>query len=311
VAVAVVARRRVRVGPALRVAPIPFGSLTLSAVLHLGLIAAAVVAITTMKEHEPKTYIVNLVPSVAAIGRPEGRVSRPTPPPPRQVESTPPAPPAPPTAKVPDLPARELPRPAPAPPLPPREMPAREMPSRPGRDAVAMPERSLPARTTTAPLPRLEQKELPSVASTTTRSLPPAATPPPASTTTGTAPPQPAAPPPPVTRGQPTGSPQGTGAVTLDVDFPYAWYLSRVHAKISERWQDKALPGQQPIAIFKIHRDGQISDLAIKTTSGNPLYDRAAMRAIADAAPFPKLPDDFKEPWLRIHLGFSYSPERG
>ena len=76
--------------------------------------------------------------------------------------------------------------------------------------------------------------------------------------------------------------------MTLNVsDFPFAWYLSRVQAKITERWGGRALPGQQPVAVFDIARDGQMSGLPISKSSGNTYYDQAALRAITEANPFP------------------------
>lgn len=108
------------------------------------------------------------------------------------------------------------------------------------------------------------------------------------------------------------GSAQGAGAVTLNVsDFPFAWYLAAVQRKITERWEGRALQGRQPVVVFEIARDGQVSNLAIKDSSGNRYYDHTAMRAIADAAPFPRLPDEFPGSVLRIHLGFNFAQDRG
>ncbi len=41
------------------------------------------------------------------------------------------------------------------------------------------------------------------------------------------------------------------------------------------------------------------------------VYDQAALRAIADATPFPPLPDQYKSSILKIHLGFSPVSDRG
>jgi len=94
-------------------------------------------------------------------------------------------------------------------------------------------------------------------------------------------------------------------------DFQFAWYIRTVHAKITDKWAGRALPGQQPVAVFDINRDGRISGLAIKKSSGNSYYDQAALRAITEAAPFPPLPPEFSGPVLRVHLGFNFSAERG
>jgi TonB family protein len=149
------------------------------------------------------------------------------------------------------------------------------------------------------------------------KELPALATPPPPPRTAAvkeTPPPAPSVPaprravsPPPL--GQPTGSPQGSGALTLNVgDFPFAWYLRRIQAKVEETWRApmSSRQGQEAVAVFEIMRDGQVRRVTIERSSGDPVYDQAALRAITDANPFPPLPDDFQEPPLRVHLGFNY-----
>ena len=289
VAIATV-RTRPRTGPALRKPRVPFGGLVCSALAHIALVVIIIAAGQVWRTTQPKAYIVNLVPAVAAVGSPQGqtRTPVPTPPPPPRVEE--PAPPRP--TPAPTLPEREPAR------LPERPTRAAELPDRAPapRESASLPDRSLPSR---APaLPRPGEKELPRVASTS---------PPPSTGPVGRT-----APPPPPPLGLPTGSTQGVGAITLNAaDFPFAWYLRQVQSKISRTWEPQARDGSQPHVVFDIRRDGQITGLAVEKTSGNPLYDQAALRAITDATPFPPLPDDFKESFLRVHLGFSYSGTRG
>jgi len=274
-------RRRPSVGPALRKAPLPFAGTVVSAIVHVALVVLVVIGAAVWRAHQPRIYVVNLVPAVAAIGSPQ---ARPAALPPR-VEERAPAPPAAKTGPA-ELPQR------------PAELPARTA----RRDSIGLPDRTLPPR---APgLPRPDDKEAPQVASAAPTRAP--APPTPESVRR-----EPTAPPPPPP-GQPTGSAAGAGALTLNVsDFPFAWYLSQIHRKVSEKWEGKAIPGRQPVVVFEIGRDGQVGKLAVEKTSGNSLYDRAALRAIEDAKPFPPLPQEFKEPLLRVHLGFAYSADRG
>ena len=287
VAVATV-RPRQRVGPGLRKLRIPTASLVLSALAHVALVVIIVVAGQVWRTSQPKAYIVNLVPAVAAVGSPQGQTRTPAPPPPQVAEPAPPRP-----TPAPVLPEREPVR-APERPTRPAELPDRTT----ARESVALPDRSLPSRTPA--LPRPGEKELPRVASST----PPAPSTGPVGRTS--------APPPPPPLGRPGGSVQGVGALTVNAaDFPFAWYLRQVQSKISKEWDAQARDGVQPQVAFEIRRDGKISGLVVEKSSGNALYDQAAMRAITDATPFPPLPDDFKEPFLRVHLGFSYSGTRG
>ena len=293
-------RPRARSGPALRTAPLPVTATVLSALLHGALVGFMVLAATVWARDQPQTYVVNLVPAVAAVGTPRGQTTKPTPPPP-------PAPPprvAERPAEVPQRPTPPAPAPAPPPDLPARapELPARA-PALPARTA-ALPDRpSLPRPSAT---PRAGEKELPPVARSATPPAPALPTPTPSAAT------RPAPPPPPAALGTPVGSAEGVGAVTLNVsDFPFAWYLSAVQRKITERWEGRALQGRQPVVVFEIARDGQVSNVTIKDSSGNRYYDHTAMRAIADAAPFPRLPDEFPGSVLRIHLGFNFAQDRG
>jgi len=253
-------------------------SVLLSTLLHAVVLAALFYLAHLWHQYQPKTYIVNLVPSVAAVGSPRGRPLLP----PQPAKAPEPPPPAPPT----ELPQRAAPR----------ELPARE--------SVGLPERSLPPRA--AALPRAGERDLPSLASPKAATTPPLprSTPPPSVATPVV--------PRPESLGQRTGSTTGAGAVTLNVsDFPFAWYLSRVQAKITERWSGRALPGQQPVAVFDIGRDGRMSGLTISKSSGNAYYDQAAVRAISEADPFPPLPEGFPGTSLRIHLGFNFASEQG
>lgn len=265
----------------------PFGTLLLSAVLHVLALGALAVTAAMRYEPQPKTYVVNLVPAVAAVGRPEGRPSTPSTPsapvlPPRPSDVIPP----PTKTKPTELPQREA-RATSAPP---------EMPARPSaRESMSLPDRSLPTRP--AAVPRPGDKELPAAALPRGPSEP--------------APKReaPAPPPPPAPLGQATGSTQGTGAVTLSVaDFPYAWYIQAIHRKIQERWEGRAIDGRQPEVIFEIGGDGQLRRLLIGKSSGNPAYDQLALRAVGDANPFPPLPAGFGKPTLIVGLQFIYDP---
>src|SRR5206468_12223503 len=230
-------------------------------------------------DSQSKPVIVNLVPTVAAVGAPQGRPEMS----PRAAELPPPRP-------VPtDLPRREASRDLPA-----RDLPARDLPP-------SLPDQGASPR---APgLPRPSDKELPTVASV----RPP--TPAPAPRTPAPAPPAPPPAPPAPALGQAGGSPQGVGALTLNVtDFPYAWYIAAVHRKIKERWDGYALTGQQPAVIFEIGRDGGLRRISVDKSSGNPYYDQAAVRAVTEANPFPPLPADFKKPTLTVGLQFAYDP---
>jgi protein TonB len=220
--------------------------------------------------------VVNLVPMVAAVGNP----------------NAPAAPTLPARPQAPVAPRVPEPEPAPKAPAPPREAP-KPVPA-PSLPAPSLPTaKPLPPRTT---VPRPGEKELPSLAT------PPSGRPQGEKTAESPRPQETAS------LGAPTGSVTGSGAQTLDVgDFPHAWYLRQVLQKVEQEWQRQNQPNdpqQKPQIYVEIQRDGSIGPPAIHKSSGNAFYDNAALRAVMAAGPFPKLPDDWTKPSLRILFTF-------
>ena len=210
--------------------------------------------------------------------------------------AAPPAPPAPPTRALP----AHVPAPAPTP--EPRERVAREAPRLP---ETVLPKPSLPSLPTRSPAVRAGEKELPPLAqpTPTARAEKPQRVEPPVESRAAPSPP----------RGLPTGSAAGIGAQSLDVsDFPYAWYLRQVVQKVQDEWQRQnpnKEPNDKPLVFVEIQRDGSIRMPRIEQSSGNTVYDRAALRAIVEASPFPPLPQDWPRPSLRVM--FRFDLERG
>jgi TonB family protein len=86
-------------------------------------------------------------------------------------------------------------------------------------------------------------------------------------------------------------------------NFPYPWYISQVRAGLWAKWSArKPAQPEECIVEFSIMPGGQIVDVRDEETSGDAAFDLAAMGAAQDAAPFPPLPRDFKEPFLKIHV---------
>lgn len=109
--------------------------------------------------------------------------------------------------------------------------------------------------------------------------------------------------------GSPTGSSLGTSAFGASVggfdnpDFVYSYYVDQMLAMISANWLRPSIGGQvEAIVHFRIHRDGQISDMRIATSSGYNSFDLAGLRAVQLAAPFPKLPQSFRHDSLGVNL---------
>src|SRR5258708_596735 len=116
--------------------------------------------------------------------------------------------------------------------------------------------------------------------------------------------------------GAPTGSAAGQGALTLDVsDFPYAWWVRAAIAKVQDQWQRQnqfSEPPQKPQLLVEVQRDGSIARIPmIEKSSGNTMYDQAAVRAVMAASPLPKLPDEWAGgSVLRLHISFDLARRR-
>jgi TonB family protein len=239
---------------------------------------------------------------------PPPRVARvDTPPPPREVTPPRPAPePLAPLAppKLPEI-ARVTPQRSPELALPRRvekESPALDVPG--ARDRLL--ERTLPPPPSAAP-------RLPEAPRVLTPQGAPAVPTPGSSGPSGMAGLRP--PVEPARLGRPNVGVGSTGSISLDVsDFPFTYYLRQIQAKVSERWAPPRAAtrgGERATIMFEIGRDGTIKEPSLEKGSGITLFDQSALRAVAEASPFPPLPPEFKERSLRIHLGFEFHPDQG
>lgn len=104
--------------------------------------------------------------------------------------------------------------------------------------------------------------------------------------------------------GPAAGMPGDAAGVATDLpNFPYPWYISQVRQMLWAAWQ-KRMPAEsgEGVVVFSIMRGGAFTDLRMESSSGDAAFDRAALEAVQAAAPFPALPADFGEPFLKIHL---------
>jgi protein TonB len=87
------------------------------------------------------------------------------------------------------------------------------------------------------------------------------------------------------------------------IESPY--YAGIVFAKIKSMWRNPVQSTSLQAAIkFRILKDGSVTDAEIETSSGNRLYDQAALRAVMAASPLPPLPGHYVGDDLIVHLNF-------
>jgi TonB family protein len=87
--------------------------------------------------------------------------------------------------------------------------------------------------------------------------------------------------------------------------FPFDYYLQRLLGAIEANWFRPPAPdGTRCRVLCRIDRDGRLLESGIEAPSAVPAFDRAALRAIYAAAPFPPLPQGFSGATLTLHLDF-------
>jgi TonB family protein len=97
----------------------------------------------------------------------------------------------------------------------------------------------------------------------------------------------------------------GTGVTGIEGDFPYTLYIERMRTLIGGRWfRPQITTGAATTIYFFINRDGSIRDARVEVPSGNPTFDRAALRAVLEASPLPPLPFGYGGTYLGVHLSF-------
>jgi len=107
------------------------------------------------------------------------------------------------------------------------------------------------------------------------------------------------------------GGSEFAGQIGLS-NFPYTYYLQNLHGKVSSNWltaqiQTGLSGAYHTTVLFKIFRNGRISDPKIIESSGVRTMDLSAIRAVRDASPFPPLPPGYEDEYLQIRLIFEHN----
>lgn len=100
------------------------------------------------------------------------------------------------------------------------------------------------------------------------------------------------------------GSPFGLNALEgIDPEFTYDYYLEQMLGLIRRQWARPATEGKISTAVrFTVRKTGEISDLEIAEPSGFNAFDLAALRAVQNASPLPRLPASYRRGELRVTL---------
>jgi TonB family protein len=93
-------------------------------------------------------------------------------------------------------------------------------------------------------------------------------------------------------------------------DFKYSYYKGQIIRKVNKCWRWVESYGRLKVIVyFKIHKDGTVSGITVKESSGNSEYDRNALDTIQRATPFAELPTDYQGEFLGVFFEFKYRNE--
>jgi len=99
----------------------------------------------------------------------------------------------------------------------------------------------------------------------------------------------------------------GGGGSYLDVaNFCCPDYLVTMLQLIQGNWSARQAVGGEALVVFRIQRDGRLTDIELERSSGFPALDLTAQRALFLTQRVPPLPAAFPDDHLTVHLRFEY-----
>jgi len=104
-----------------------------------------------------------------------------------------------------------------------------------------------------------------------------------------------------------------TGVPVGNTDPTLAYYFVLVQDKITGNWTPPKMGPGTTASVnvsLRILRSGQVRDLAVDASSGDPILDDSALRAVRLSTPLPPLPPLFKAETLYLPLRFTFVGEK-
>lgn len=104
------------------------------------------------------------------------------------------------------------------------------------------------------------------------------------------------------------GNPNGAPGIDSIRQPNWGPYMRDLEQRIKRNWfPPKGDSSKRVVIIFHIAKDGRLLKHEVKKSSGVPLADQAAMKAIESTAPFRPLPPEFKGSYVPIEFTFDYN----
>jgi TonB family protein len=104
-----------------------------------------------------------------------------------------------------------------------------------------------------------------------------------------------------------TGGGMGSGSFLEVANFCCPDYLVTMLQVIQNNWRARQEVAGETIVVFRIQRDGRVTDIELEKSSGYTALDLTAQRALFDTRKVPPLPSAFPDDHLTVHLRFDYT----
>lgn len=100
--------------------------------------------------------------------------------------------------------------------------------------------------------------------------------------------------------------------VDAQQDLDLAPYFDEIRRRVRRNWQPSApSDSRQTVLAFSIERNGQITGLQIRQSSGSPEVDRQSLEAVQNSGPFAPLPANFPQEQLDVEFNFNIYVNQG
>ncbi len=108
-------------------------------------------------------------------------------------------------------------------------------------------------------------------------------------------------------KGNPDSNNRPGNSTSAQADVDFGPYMADLQRRIKRAWfPPKGNESKRVVVIFKVHKNGELSNLRLGTSSGAAIADQAALKAVENAAPFRKLPEGAGDD-VDIQFTFDYN----
>jgi len=100
------------------------------------------------------------------------------------------------------------------------------------------------------------------------------------------------------------------GAVVDNPDFNYGYWFEQAFTKIQSNWTNPVEVDGAIVCViyFQVIKSGRLTESRVETSSGIQAFDQGCLAAVQRSAPFPALPEEFRDEIIGITLPFKYQP---